>query len=71
MSKSKKEKPIVQAEVEEELARAARDLEGPSTSGSNNSNVKKNDNNNLDMKDFMTEMLRQQAITNNQIRQSL
>ena len=69
MSKQKKEKAVIQAEIEEELARASRELVGPSTSDNNNNN--NNGNNNSDIKDIMAEMLRQQAITNNQIMKSL
>ena len=65
MSK-KKEKSIVQMEVEEELASAAKELEGGFPPASK---VQKPDQH--DIKDLFSEMIRQQAITNSQIVKSL
>ena len=67
MSAKKKEKSVVQMEVEDELARAAKELEGGLPPAS--SSAQKPDQS--DFKDLFTEMLRQQALTNSQIVKSL
>ena len=67
MSAKKKEKSVVQMEVEDELARAAKELEAGLPPAS--SSAQKPDQS--DFKDLFTEMLRQQALTNSQIVKSL
>ena len=67
MSAKKIEKFEVQMEVEDELARAAKELEGGLPPAS--SSAQKPDQ--PDFKDLFTEMLRQQALTNSQIVKSL
>ena len=65
MSK-KKEKSIVQMEVEEELASAAKELEEGSPPANKAQKLDQ-----PDIKDLFSEMIRQQAITNSQIVKSL